>query len=169
MVCAHGMLRRGPTRTCMQVWEDDAVLETLRKTFRELRKLPLLDLSVPLVVLVGMPNVGKSSIVSRISTGNPQVRHYPFTTRIAKVTSVASGQQFLHAHSPTHSLMQPLANSLAHSRSPTHSPLTHLCPSRLVTCTWGTTKDASWHVSSNPGRMAMCVGVHICRHVSVPK
>ena len=110
---AHGRVR-------VQVWENNAVLETLRKTFYELRKLPLLDLRVPLVVLVGMPNVGKSSIVSHISTGNPLVRHYPFTTRIAKVTS-GSSHPLTHSlanspltHSPTHLLTARFTNPLTH-------------------------------------------------------
>ena len=39
----------------------------------------------PQVALVGAPNVGKSSLVQLLSSGLPEVRDYPFTTRSVKV------------------------------------------------------------------------------------
>lgn len=56
-------------------------MDELIEIQKELRKIPVIELYTPTVVLVGAPNVGKSSIVKTISSGNPEVNNYPFTTR----------------------------------------------------------------------------------------
>ncbi|HJM24626.1 MAG TPA: GTPase [Candidatus Thalassarchaeaceae archaeon] len=46
-----------------------------------LRKLPTIDSGEPCIVVAGSPNVGKSALISALSSGEPQVASYPFTTK----------------------------------------------------------------------------------------
>ncbi|GAX85127.1 hypothetical protein CEUSTIGMA_g12547.t1 [Chlamydomonas eustigma] len=60
-------------------------VDILRDMGKKLRSLPLVDVSLPTIALVGAPNVGKSSLVKLMSTGTPEVCNYPFTTRSIKM------------------------------------------------------------------------------------
>lgn len=46
-----------------------------------IKKFPTVDVSIPTIVVAGAPNVGKSQLVGRISSGKPRVAVYPFTTQ----------------------------------------------------------------------------------------
>ena len=67
--------------------ERDALLQFI-DTGQKLRRLPRPVEDEPILVLVGMPNVGKSSLVTATSTGTPEINDYPFTTRRLKMGHV---------------------------------------------------------------------------------
>lgn len=59
----------------------DPHLKALDSARQEIRRLPVIEWNVPTIVVAGYPNVGKSSLVRKVSTGTPEVANYPFTTK----------------------------------------------------------------------------------------
>lgn len=67
----------------------DFIIEAKKK----LSRLPGIAPNIPSIVCAGFPNVGKSTLVRSVSTAEPEVAYYPFTTRRVIIGHLRVGNQ----------------------------------------------------------------------------
>ena len=72
--------KRAVARLASMVHQIDKDLHFLNDVRNGLRQLPHIDETFT-VVIAGYPNVGKSSFIRRVSSAEPEVASYPFTTK----------------------------------------------------------------------------------------
>ena len=65
--------------------KEENTMDKLLYVTQQLRRLPFVDPQLCTFVLAGAPNVGKSSLVVSLSSGQPEICNYPFTTRSIKM------------------------------------------------------------------------------------
>ncbi|TFG31132.1 GTP-binding protein [Candidatus Thorarchaeota archaeon] len=58
-----------------------------------LSRLPGIAPNIPSIVCAGFPNVGKSTLVKTVSTAEPEIAYYPFTTKSVIIGHLKVGNQ----------------------------------------------------------------------------
>ncbi|ABN06814.1 small GTP-binding protein [Methanocorpusculum labreanum Z] len=73
--------KRAVARIASIVHRADDALRYLNDARNVLRKLPVISTDEFTIVVAGYPNVGKSSFIRLVSSGEPEIASYPFTTK----------------------------------------------------------------------------------------
>ena len=69
----------------------DESLSFLREAREALKKVPQVSREMKIIIIAGFPNVGKSSLIAKLTNLTPEIADYPFTTKVINVGMMRIG------------------------------------------------------------------------------
>ncbi len=78
---AQGIVKQFYGRLGSLVKKLDKNIENYNRAARKLRELPKIKYEMPTAIIAGYPNTGKSTILGRLTSSEPQIASYAFTTQ----------------------------------------------------------------------------------------
>ncbi len=88
---ARELYREYVGRVLSVVRRQASYISLINRAVAELRRTPCVDPELPVVAVAGLPQVGKSTLVSAISTAKPRSSPFPFTTKEIIMGHVIAG------------------------------------------------------------------------------
>ncbi|MUN28171.1 NOG1 family protein [Sulfuracidifex metallicus] len=92
---ANEIMRKTFGRTSSILRKNRECTSFLIKVIVQLKKMMTVDPKLPTVIVAGSPNVGKSTLISRITRAKPEIANYPFTTKDIHVGHIREGDALI--------------------------------------------------------------------------
>lgn len=73
-----------------QIKNELAALEHARRVMKE---FPVVKTSLPTAAIVGFPNVGKTTLLYKLTGSKPEINSYPFTTKSINIGNMVTGNK----------------------------------------------------------------------------